>query len=77
MTQDASADFIDTFRFLDRRLQDVTTLGKGIGQVRNRWGESSPCLVRSESTADSCVSSFSLAISCLSQPAVFGALSLP
>lgn len=33
MTQDQSPEFIETFKFLDRRLGDVATVGKGITEV--------------------------------------------
>lgn len=35
MTQDDSEDFVETWRFLDRRLNDVAALGKATDEIRN------------------------------------------
>ncbi|KAL1920919.1 uncharacterized protein VTP21DRAFT_11554 [Calcarisporiella thermophila] len=35
MTQDSSPDFQETFRFLDRRLEDVAILGKSVNEISN------------------------------------------
>lgn len=33
MLQDKSEDYVDTWGFLDRRMADVITVGKAVGQV--------------------------------------------
>ncbi|CAG8810189.1 19167_t:CDS:2, partial [Racocetra persica] len=45
MTQDTSPDYRGTFQFLDRRLQDIATFGRAVGEIDTFVGFVSKSLI--------------------------------